>query len=233
MTADPGMAALDMTAPETADRAADAAVAGDGDGDADRNRGPLRRCLVTRSVRPKAELVRFVVSPEGELTPDLAGRLPGRGYWVGAERRHLETALKKQLFVKAAGQAVVLPADLADRVARLLRGRALDLIGLARRAGAAVAGHDKVEQWLRAGKAGLLLAASDGAADGRRKLAELAAGRPVIALFTADELAAAFGRERVVHAAIASGALAEQFLAEAGRVAGFAAATQSDGSDGQ
>lgn len=245
MTAERGMAEPAMTAagdsPGAADRAAPAEVAAPEvatpevatDDEADRERGPLRRCLATRTVRPKAELVRFVLSPEGELTPDLAGRLPGRGYWVGAERRHLETALKRQLFAKAAGQAVVVPADLVARVARLLRFRALEVIGLARRAGAAVAGHDKVEQWLRGGKVGVLLAAGDGAADGRRKLAELAGARPVIALFSADELAAAFGRDRVVHAAIAAGALADQFLAEAGRVAGFAAATQLDGSDRQ
>jgi uncharacterized protein len=202
------------------------------DADADRERGPLRRCLVTRAVRPKAELVRFVLSPAGELTPDLAGRLPGRGYWVGAERRLVETAVKKHLFAKAAGAPVAVAADLPDLVARLLRARLIDRLGLARRAGAAVAGHDKVEALLRAGRAALLLAASDGAADGRRRLAALAGGRPVIACLTADELAAAFGRERVVHAARAEGRLATEFQAEAARLQGFLDATESDGSDG-
>jgi len=216
-------------APDAADRAASVATSEA----ADRETGPFRRCIVTRTVRPKAELVRFVLSREGELTPDLAGKLPGRGFWIGAERAHLETALKRQLFAKAAGRAVTAPPDLVERVARLARIRALDTIGLARRAGMAVSGHDKVEQWLRAGKVGVLLAAADGAADGRRKLADLAGDRPIIALFGADELAAAFGRDRVVHAAIAAGPLAAQFLAEAGRAAGFAVATQSDGSDRQ
>ncbi|MGE3966620.1 MAG: RNA-binding protein [Dongiaceae bacterium] len=229
---DPAMTAREEM-PDAADRAA-SVVPGDALSEAaDRERGPLRRCIATRTVRPKAELVRFVLSREGELTPDLAGKLPGRGFWIGAGRAPLEAALKRQLFAKAAGRAVTVPPDLVERVARLARLRALDAIGLARRAGMAVSGHDKVEQWLRAGKAGVLLAAADGAADGRRKLADLAGDRPIVALFGADELAAAFGRDRVVHAAIAAGPLAEQFLAEAGRAAGFAAATQSDGSDRQ
>jgi predicted RNA-binding protein YlxR (DUF448 family) len=200
---------------------------------ADLERGPFRRCLVTRAVRPKAELIRFVVSPEGEVTPDLAGRLPGRGYWIGAERGLVETAVKKHLFAKAAGGPARAPADLADRVARLLRVRALERLGLARRAGAAVAGHDKVEAWLRDGRAGLLLAAADGAADGRRRLAALAGPLPVVDCFTADELAAAFGRERVVHAAIAAGRLAAEFEAEAARLKGFRDKLERDESDGQ
>lgn len=201
--------------------------------EADRERGPLRRCLVTRGVRPKAELVRFVLSPAGEITPDLAGRLPGRGYWIGAERGLVETAVKKHLFAKAAAAAVSVPADLPDLVARLAKTRALERLGLARRAGAAVAGHDKVEAWLREGRAGVLLAASDGAPDGRRKLAALAGGLPVIACFTADELAAAFGRERVVHAALAAGRLATEFLAEVARLRGLLGHADSDGSDEQ
>lgn len=232
MRTEPGMAR--SQGDEAATIAAAAAALGDEpEHEADRERGPLRRCLVTRAVRPKAELVRFVLSPAGEVTPDLAGRLPGRGYWVGAERRLVETALAKHLFAKAAGKAVAAAADLPDLVARLLKARALERLGLARRAGAAVAGHDKVEAWLREGRAGLLLAASDGAPDGRRKLAALAGALPVVACFTADELAAAFGRERVVHAALAQGRLATEFQAEVARLMGFLAHPESDGSDGQ
>jgi len=212
---------------------AGAASPADPEQDADREQGPQRRCLVTRAVRPKAELVRFVISPEGEVTPDLAGRLPGRGLWVGAERGLVETAVKKHLFAKAAGTDARAPADLADRVAWLLRQRALERLGLARRAGAAIAGHDKVEALLRAGRAGLLLAAADGSADGRRRLAALAGALPVIECFTADELAAAFGRERVVHAALAAGRLAAEFQAEIARLRGFLGDAERQESDGQ
>ncbi|HET6224250.1 MAG TPA: DUF448 domain-containing protein, partial [Dongiaceae bacterium] len=59
--------------------------------------GPLRRCLVTREVLPKTDLVRFVVGPDGVLVPDVAGRLPGRGLWVKAQRDVLAAAVAKRL----------------------------------------------------------------------------------------------------------------------------------------
>ena len=49
-------------------------------------KGPLRRCLVTREVRPKPELLRFVVGPDQTLVFDPAERLPGRGLWLTARR---------------------------------------------------------------------------------------------------------------------------------------------------
>jgi hypothetical protein len=183
--------------------------------------GPLRRCLVTREVLPKTDLVRFVVGPDAVLVPDVAGRLPGRGLWVKAERDVLAAAVAKRLFAKAARQQVEMPADLVERTGALLAQRCLDLLGLARGAGQAVAGFEKVRDWLATGRAGLLLAATDGAADGRRKLAQLAQGIPVMTLFSSAELSAALGRDNIIHAALAKGGLAERMNAEVGRLAGL------------
>src|SRR3982750_2664070 len=47
----------------------------------------MRMCAVSREVRPIGELIRFVVSPQGEVIPDLKRKLPGRGLWVSASRR--------------------------------------------------------------------------------------------------------------------------------------------------
>jgi uncharacterized protein len=183
--------------------------------------GPLRRCLVTREVLPKTDLIRFVVGPDAMLVPDVAGRLPGRGLWVKAQGEVLAAAVAKRLFAKAAKQQVEVPADLIERTGALLAQRCLDLLGLARGAGQAVAGFEKVRDWLATGRAGLLLAAADGAADGRRKLAQLAQGIPVLTLFSSVELSAALGRDNVVHAALAKGGLAERMKVEAGRLAGL------------
>ena len=38
----------------------------------------MRMCAVSREVRPIDELIRFVVSPSGEVMPDLKRKLPGR-----------------------------------------------------------------------------------------------------------------------------------------------------------
>lgn len=185
---------------------------------ADDGRSPLRRCIVTRRVRPRAELLRLVIAPDGAVVPDIEGRLPGRGLWISPDRAVIAEALRKNLIAKAARRAVVAPADLAERIEAGLARRCLDLIGLARRAGQATAGFEKVRAWLEGGKAALLVEASDGAADGRRKLVAAASGLPVIAVLSAAELAAALGRETAVHVALRPGRLAERLREAAGRL---------------
>ena len=185
--------------------------------------GPLRRCLVTGETRPKAELVRFVVGPDRRIVPDIAERLPGRGLWTLARRDIVAAAVKKRLFQRAARAQVMAEDDLADRVEALLARRCVELIGLARRAGLAVAGFAKVEAALRGKGVAVLIAASDGSADGRGKLEALAPGLPRAEALRSAELGAAFGRESAVHAALKRGPLAEFFLIEAGRLGGFRA----------
>ncbi|HET7594605.1 MAG TPA: DUF448 domain-containing protein, partial [Stellaceae bacterium] len=65
--------------------------------DGESESGPLRRCLVTGESRAKAELLRFVVAPDGKLVPDMAGRLPGRGLWLTARRDIVAAAVAKRL----------------------------------------------------------------------------------------------------------------------------------------
>ncbi|HET8728020.1 MAG TPA: RNA-binding protein [Alphaproteobacteria bacterium] len=187
----------------------------------DEGLGSRRRCLATGRSLPKAELIRFVVAPDGTLTPDLEERLPGRGLWVSAEREALERAAKKGLFPRAARAPVRVPEDLVARIETLLVRRCQHLIGLARRAGQGLAGFEKVRAALKQGEAAVLLAARDGAADGRGKLERLAGDRPVVAALDAAELAQAFGRDRVVHGALAPGGLAERLLADAARLEGL------------
>jgi len=167
-------------------------------------------------------MIRFVVGPEDRLVPDVAGKLPGRGIWVQADRAKLAQAIDKRLFTRAARRPVKVDADLAELVERLVERQCLDLIGLAKRAGAAVAGFDKVETMLRRGPVGVLVEASDGAADGREKLRRLAPGSAVVALFPAAALATAMGRDGiVVHIAIARGKLAARLVAASDRLAGL------------
>ena len=182
---------------------------------------PERRCIATGQVSKKADLIRFVVSPDGELTLDLKGKLPGRGIWLSCQRSSLETALKKGLFSRAARQKVSVPEDLESRIDEGLKAQCLGLLGLARRSGDAVAGFAKVEANLRKGKAGLLLAASDGAPDGRSKLRSLAGSLPVIELFESSELSQALGQENVVHAVLPRRGYTEKFLIDASKLSGF------------
>jgi len=187
---------------------------------------PRRRCIVSRDEKESAEMIRFVVDPEGWIVADIGGKLPGRGFWLSADRGMMDTACAKNLFARAARAKVRVPEGLAERVEMQLVKRCLDHVSLARRAGQAVAGFEKVEAWLKSGKGvGVLLAASDGAEQGRAKLTALAqalmAGIPLVDGLSSDELAVAFGREKVVHAVLGKGRLAEKLLMDTGRLKGM------------
>lgn len=184
-----------------------------------------RRCLATGEVRPKSELLRFVVGPEDRLVFDLSGRLPGRGLWVSPDRTALKRAIDKKLFARAARQSVVVPDDLARQVETAMRARCLDLVGLARRAGQVVNGFEKVKEQLAKGQAALLIQARDAAPDGRDKLRALGravrADLPVIEIFDSTELAAILGRDIVVHLTVAPGGLADRILLDSNRLAAY------------
>ena len=153
--------------------------------------------------------------------PDLAANLPGRGLWLTPRRDALERAVAKRLFARAARRPVALPPGLADRVESLLAQRCCDAIGLARRAGRAVAGFEKVGEAVRAGKVALLLSALDGAEGGRNKIRALGRDLPLAAVLTSAEMGGVFGRDHVVHVALGSGRLSRRLLADAEKIAGF------------
>lgn len=181
---------------------------------------PERRCIVTGDVKLAEELLRFVVGPEGQVVFDAAGKLPGRGLWLSPRLDVLQTAAKKGSFSKAAKARVLVPENLAEQVTSQLRARCLNRIGLARGAGQLTQGFEKVRSVLKAGPAGVLLQASDASQDGREKVMRLAAGMPVVTLFTAAEIGQAIGRDNAVHAAISPGKMAQAFLCDARKLAG-------------
>ena len=186
----------------------------------DRTGVPERKCIVTGEVQPKNGLVRFVAGPEGELVPDVLGKLPGRGVWVSADRAALDKAVAKKLFARALKQPVTVPEGLTDEVERQLARRVVDLISLGRKSGEAVAGFEKVKDWLDKEEATVLLQASDGSGRGKSKLSTPHYGR-YIGWLTADELGMAFARQTVIHAALASGGIAPRVVEEAQRLRGL------------
>jgi uncharacterized protein len=189
---------------------------------------PQRRCIATGELCDRAALLRFVIDPDGTIVPDVEARLPGRGLWLTPRRDIVERVLAKRMFARAARRPVTAPPELADRIEGLLARRCGELLGLARRAGCAVAGFERAEEAVRRGRAELLLEALDGAERGRRKLVALARTVPAASVLTAAELGAVFGRERIVHAAVGGGALAARLLVELSRLAGMRPAATVD-----
>lgn len=130
-------------------------------------------------------------------------------------------AVAKRLFARAARQSIAVPDEFADRVEAVLVQRSIDAIGLARRAGLAVAGFEKVREAARAGKTALLLVALDAAEGGRGKIRALAHGLPLATVLSAAEMGTAFGRDHVVNASLGPGPLCRRFIADAEKLAGF------------
>ncbi|ABD52956.1 RNA-binding protein [Jannaschia sp. CCS1] len=186
----------------------------------DRSDGPTRKCIATGEVAPKRGFIRFVVGPDDQVVPDVLGRLPGRGMWVSADRAALELAVKKNLFSRAAKQQVSVQDDLVDVVETLLTRRVTDLIALARKGGKAVAGFEKVKDWLANADVGVLLQASDGSERGKSKL-WTPEGARYFGILTAQELGLAFGRQSVIHGALAAGGLSPRVIEDAMRLQGL------------
>lgn len=182
---------------------------------------PLRRCIATGQVSQKEDLLRFVVSPDGQLVHDIHRKLPGRGIWVTSCRKDVELARKKNLFARSAKQPVSVAENLSEIVEAGLAKRCMDLLGLGRKGGAVVTGFAKVEASLKKGKAVLLLGAGDGAEDGRQKLRRLSGSLPLVELFCSDELSKALGRENVIHVSMVRTGLTNKFLVEVSKLAGF------------
>ncbi len=190
-------------------------------GDAGEAAPRMRRDLATRQGGDTRTMLRFVVDPARRLVPDLAERLPGRGFWVAADAKSVEAAIKKRVFDRQAGGAVAVPEDLPQLLERLLVQRCLDAIGLGRRAGELVSGFDQVAAMLATGERGVLIEAADAATHGKQKLRAKQGAGPVVASFTRVELGAALGRDAVVHAWLRSGRLASRLLADVARLEGF------------
>ncbi len=57
---------------------------------------PMRMCVGCREMKPKAELIRVVRSPEGEVSLDPVGKKPGRGAYVCRSSACLGRAIKQK-----------------------------------------------------------------------------------------------------------------------------------------
>lgn len=196
-----------------------------------------RRCIATGAVQPTDRMIRFVPGPEGDVVPDLACKLPGRGIWVTSDRAALTLAVKKKLFSRSAKMQLKVADDLVDQVEALLLRRTQDTLALARKASQAITGYEKVRGWLELERARVLIQAKDGSTRGKTKLRAPVQkpGGPdtFIGHLTAEELGMAFGRDRVIHAALGAGGLGKRVVMEASRLQGIRKDNDGNGSVGK
>ena len=167
-------------------------------------------------------MIRFVVGPDGAIVPDLAGKLPGRGIWVTADRDALALAVKKKAFARGRETAGLwCPTGLVEAIEAGLARRVTDTLSLARKAGLAIAGYEKVRGWIQTGEAVALLQASDGSERGKSKLRLSPEEGAYFDCLTAHEMGLSFGRDHVIHAALCAGGLTTRVVEEATRLSGL------------
>ena len=184
--------------------------------------GSERFCVVARAVKPVADMIRFVASPDGAVVPDIKRKLPGRGVWVTATRTAVAEAVKRGAFKRGLKANINVPTDLPDVVERLIVRAALDALAIANKASRVVTGFERVERAIAAHRVTALIHAADAAPDGVRKLTAALARQnegnqapavPAIRAFTASQLDLALGRPNVIHAALLGGREGVSFLA--------------------
>ncbi|MCY4303966.1 MAG: RNA-binding protein [Aestuariivita sp.] len=185
----------------------------------DRPRTIERRCLVTRETYPKACLIRFVLDPNGHVTPDVVGKLPGRGVYVCACQNLLQKAMSNGLFSWGFKKAAIVPDGLIELIDKSLVRYIIELISLARKSGNAVAGFQKVKAWMSRENCFVFLQASDSSKRGKTKLQPQNV-QCIINSLSSQELGLAFGREYVVNVALSTGKLSQTILENTKRLKG-------------
>ncbi|HYD15243.1 MAG TPA: RNA-binding protein [Hyphomicrobium sp.] len=188
--------------------------------------GGKRLCAATRDAFDPDELIRFVADPAGDIVPDLARRLPGRGVWVKAEKAVVARAVKANVFAKSLKRPVKADPALPDRVEALLEKRMLEALALANKAGLVTTGFQQVDELVESGAAVVLVQGADAAEGGRERIARKfaavarAKGREtaLVTSLSTEQLSLAMGRSNVVHAALIQGGAAQRFYNEAERL---------------
>ena len=187
---------------------------------------PQRSCLGCRETRDRDRLLRFVLSPLGEVVPDLDARLPGRGAYTCISARCLENALRQRLFNRGFKREIsALPADqMTVLISRLMRERILGCLGLANRAGKIISGGSLVSDAIRGKiKPGLVLLAVDVSESIGQKIVVLADvhGIRCERVLTKDDLGAILGKAPRSAVAVRQGGFVARLVSEIERFRNF------------
>ena len=182
--------------------------------------GTSRKCMASGEVKDKSSLLRFVVTPDNMIVADVLEKLPGKGMWLSCNKVLLEQTVRDGLFTRVTNKNITVPETLLDDVEQMLTNRVISLISLARKAGRAVAGYEKVKDWLSQDLATVLVQSQDGSERGKSKLSTPRGGTFIDWLKT-SELGLAFGRQTVIHCALASGGITQRVVNDALRLKGL------------
>ena len=165
----------------------------------------------------------FVATPLGLFggAPPCGGRFRGvrqTAAWdadpdvVSATKERIEGRYLSDEFRAGFKAEVNTPGDLAETTAALLDRRILELIGLARSAGAMAVGWEQAREFGRSRRVGLVVIASDAGPHSQRRMTGLAPDAPVLDMFDGETLGRAVGRDRAVNALVEHGKIADTLI---------------------
>ena len=75
---------------------------------------PVRKCMGCGEMKPKKEMVRVILTPEGSIELDLSGKKNGRGAYICRNRACLETALRTHGLERSFKTAI--PNEIAEKL---------------------------------------------------------------------------------------------------------------------
>lgn len=161
--------------------------------------GPQRSCIGCRKSLDQGMLVRYVLSPQGEIIVDYGRKLPGRGVYTCIDRICIETAIKRKQFDRSFKGGNKKPADdqLLKALGEQIKQRIWNLLGMARKSMVAVSGGRAVLAGLTGHKGlGLIILGEDLSPTIAAKVSNLAQIRevPCFTLFNKDTLGQVLGK---------------------------------------
>ena len=193
---------------------------------------PQRSCLGCRQTRDRDALIRFVLSPQGELVADIDAKLPGRGAYTCVSGACLRAALKQRQFSRAFKREVitVTPDEMTGQVGGSMQRRILGYIGLANKAGQIISGGSLVNDAIRGGhKPGLILIAADVSEAIGEKIDLLAAVHRIMCfrIMKKDDFGAILGKAPRSAVAVRAGGFVAQLTYEIERYRNFLGEVQN------
>ena len=161
-----------------------------------------RRCVLTGEVKPKTDLLRFVLLEDGTVIPDFNKKVAGHGFYISNSQKLLKGLTVKNPLNKILHTNTVISEDLPQMVEQILYKKGLEAVNLARKAGDLVCGFEKIKDLIAKDKAALVIEAADAGDDGRQKIAAMAKNLEKFTIYDVATLSKALNRENTVYLAV-------------------------------
>ena len=162
----------------------------------------MRSCIGCKRTVPKKELIRFVLSPQGEAVLDYNFKLPGRGSYLCPDRRCIEKALKDRSFQRSFKESIKAPSAevIISHMGNRVYEHIASLLLFAKKSGNLSLGTMSVETDMKKGHlCSVFIMSQEVTKSGKKLMNEaVARGIPCYAIAETESIAAILGNKKVV-----------------------------------